>query len=366
MTAILESPMERRKDKTVDLEKEAVGLISGETGNLPRETAEIFNQLRSLHRKQSTLNPQLSILHACWLAAYADRLAGRVGGAGQVYQLGDGRKALLPLGGKAEMPRLVLALGIHETAGAGQNRQITIPVYLSCEPDLVERMFSGECSWTEVPEWDEKKKKVVKEERLMFRGLALSSRQMKQDRKESAGLWAEKLASGEVKLSSHDEKVEQLVIRIRLGGKYYPDYGFPAMNADDWKLVYGEVCQGKNSIQEIEKVDLYKHISRYIGQMLSDFFEKTFPSRIKMLSGKFGRITYFESQPPELSARLGDFIGFKIPFSLCEGRLAVNFDILAPNYRTVQKTNDLASFWKNTYPAIKKELQRKYPRHPWP
>ena len=42
------------------------------------------------------------------------------------------------------------------------------------------------------------------------------------------------------------------------------------------------------------------------------------------------------------------------------------YDILAPNYRTVQKTADLTGFWKNTYPEVKKELKRRYPKHPWP
>ena len=52
--------------------------------------------------------------------------------------------------------------------------------------------------------------------------------------------------------------------------------------------------------------------------------------------------------------------------SLCEGRLPVTFDVLAPNHRTVQKPKDLGSFWANTYPTVKKELQRRYPRPPWP
>jgi ATP-dependent helicase HrpB len=52
--------------------------------------------------------------------------------------------------------------------------------------------------------------------------------------------------------------------------------------------------------------------------------------------------------------------------ALCEGRLPVVFDVLAPNWRTVQKTADLSSFWTNAYPALKKELSRRYPRHPWP
>ena len=32
----------------------------------------------------------------------------------------------------------------------------------------------------------------------------------------------------------------------------------------------------------------------------------------------------------------------------------------------MQVTKDLAGFWERHYPAIRKELMRKYPRHSWP
>jgi ATP-dependent helicase HrpB len=38
---------------------------------------------------------------------------------------------------------------------------------------------------------------------------------------------------------------------------------------------------------------------------------------------------------------------------------------LAPNQRPIQVTKDLASFWKNSYPQIAKELKRRYPKHEW-
>ena len=40
--------------------------------------------------------------------------------------------------------------------------------------------------------------------------------------------------------------------------------------------------------------------------------------------------------------------------------------LLAPNYRPQQVTDDLASFWANTYPQVRKELRARYPKHAWP
>jgi HrpA-like RNA helicase len=234
----------------------------------------------------------------------------------------------------------------------------------------VEEVFKGECAWTEASEFDPQLKRVVKEQRLMFRGLALERRELtppKADRKVNAELWAEQFASGELRLpGSGDEKLRQLLTRVALARKLYPDYGFPEMAADDWRLIYGEVCAGKNSLKDIERVELAPHVASYVGRPLMEFLDKALPASRKLPSGRFGRFTYFESRPAELSARLGDFLGLTGTLSLCDGKLPVLFDILAPNYRTVQKTPDLSSFWANTYPEVKKELKRRYPKHPWP
>ena len=44
----------------------------------------------------------------------------------------------------------------------------------------------------------------------------------------------------------------------------------------------------------------------------------------------------------------------------------VTLELLAPNGRPVQTTRDLRSFWENTYPSIRKQLSRRYPKHAWP
>jgi ATP-dependent helicase HrpB len=368
MAAVFETAGDRRPDRAASLAELAEDLLSGSREDAAWESVEIFRQLKRLGADglddAATAPP--GALAEVWLHAFVERLAAREGD-GFAYRLADGRTALLPV--PKDPPPLILALDIRERAGGGQARQVAVTLYLPFSAEAVDKAFPKECVWTPSAEFDDRKGRVIKEERLMFRGLAIARRETapeKGDRKTAADIWAEKFASGELKHPGYDEKVAQLVTRIAMARTLYPDMGWPGMSTDDWRLIYGEACAGRNAMKDIERVPLLPHVSSYLGPALSGFLDRALPATRKLPSGKHGRFTYFEGRPAELAARLGDFVKMTGTLSLCEGRLPVLFDILAPNHRTVQRTQDLASFWKNAYPTIKKEMQRRYPRHPWP
>jgi len=367
MAAVFETASDLRPGRTADLTALAADLLAGAREEVSREAAEVFRQFKRLYGDGGSAGaPALDALPLAWLDAFSDRLAAREG-EGSFYRLGDGRGALLP--DAKDPPPLLIALDVRERAGGGQARQVAINLFLPFTPETIERAFPGECAWTPSSEFDERKSRVIKEDRLLFRNLVISRREVsarKEDKKIAADLWAEKFASGELRHPGLDDRASQLVVRVALARRLYPDMGYPEMSADDWRLIYGEVCAGKNSLKDIERVSLLPHIEGYLGRGLADFLDRALPASKKLPSGKTGRFTYHETHPPELSARLGDFVKMTGTLALCEGRLPVTFDILAPNHRTVQKTKDLSSFWANTYPTVKKELQRRYPRHPWP
>jgi ATP-dependent helicase HrpB len=47
------------------------------------------------------------------------------------------------------------------------------------------------------------------------------------------------------------------------------------------------------------------------------------------------------------------------------GRVPVRIEVLAPNQRPIQVTEDLGAFWREMYPKVRAELSRRYPRHEW-
>ena len=77
-------------------------------------------------------------------------------------------------------------------------------------------------------------------------------------------------------------------------------------------------------------------------------------------------IHYELDRPPWIASRMQDFFGLARGPSVGDGKVALVLHLLAPNQRPVQVTTDLPGFWRNHYPALRRELARKYPKHAWP
>lgn len=89
------------------------------------------------------------------------------------------------------------------------------------------------------------------------------------------------------------------------------------------------------------------------------------PEHVALPGRKRAPVTYPEDGEPFVSSRMQDFFGLREGPRIANGRPLV-LHLLAPSNRPVQVTSDLAGFWARHWPAIRKELMRKYPRHKWP
>ena len=71
------------------------------------------------------------------------------------------------------------------------------------------------------------------------------------------------------------------------------------------------------------------------------------------------------ANPPHIALRIQQLYGVNTTPRIAMNRVPVLVHILAPSQRPVQITQDLPRFWREHYPKIKQELQRKYPKHEW-
>ena len=75
---------------------------------------------------------------------------------------------------------------------------------------------------------------------------------------------------------------------------------------------------------------------------------------------------YPPERPPVVAARIQELFGLAVTPRLGGGRVPLVVELLAPNGRPAQVTDDLASFWRTTYADVRKELRGRYPKHDWP
>ena len=94
--------------------------------------------------------------------------------------------------------------------------------------------------------------------------------------------------------------------------------------------------------------------------------EREAPERLPVPSGSRIRLRYEEGKAPVLAARIQEVFGLLETPTVAGGRVKVLMHLLAPNQRPAQVTQDLASFWANTWPQVRKELRGRYPKHAWP
>jgi ATP-dependent helicase HrpB len=157
-----------------------------------------------------------------------------------------------------------------------------------------------------------------------------------------------------------------LLSKMKLASELFPEHNFPKFDEDDFSLIMDEFCAGIFLLRDLSEERYRKIVEDYFGDYWLEWLHKNFPNSLKLANGRIAKYHYNSDGVPELSARIGDFIGMQGEHFIAEGRLKVRYDILAPNWRTAQKTWNLSDFWQNTYPEVRKELRGRYPRHPWP
>ncbi|MEI8145351.1 MAG: ATP-dependent helicase C-terminal domain-containing protein, partial [Alphaproteobacteria bacterium] len=160
-----------------------------------------------------------------------------------------------------------------------------------------------------------------------------------------------------------------LALRHRVGFLRRVDESFPdlsdqalAASVADWLAPH---LGAKTALSQLNADDLGQALDGLIPWDVKRRIEADLPAHFDAPSGQRHPIDY-EGEEPVLRVRVQELFGLTTHPSVARGKIPLVVELLSPAHRPVQVTRDLPGFWKGSYQAVKSEMKRRYPRHPWP
>ena len=163
-----------------------------------------------------------------------------------------------------------------------------------------------------------------------------------------------------------DDAARAYLARVRCLREWMPDLDLHDFGLEPWRTLLPDWCSGLSSVAELRATSPLEALRGRLSAKQAAVVDREAPERIDVPSGSRIALVYETGKPPVLAVRIQEVFGLRTTPRIAGGRVPVLLHLLAPNYRVQQITPDLASFWKNTYGEVKKELKRRYPKHAWP
>jgi ATP-dependent helicase HrpB len=316
------------------------------------------------------------------LAGYPDRVgrlrrpANATGrSAREIVFAGGGTAVLAESSGVAEVD-LVVAVDAEErsdlpSAGrplAGRART-TVRIASAIEADWLLDLFTDSIRDTTEATWNAAAERVEVVRRLAYDGLVLEeTRSRVGDPKAIARALA---AAVRVKgwrafVKGDGDDLDRFLARVVFARAECPEVGFPALDEAAIDRALDALCEGASSFADLRERDLASALRAQLTQSQAQELAKIAPDTVALPGGRKIRLAYAAGGAPRGGSRLQDFFGMAEGPRVARGRVPVVLELCAPNQRPVQVTTDLAGFWSKHYPAIARELRRKYPRQSWP
>ena len=248
-----------------------------------------------------------------------------------------------------------------------QGRDLTVLLNgaTAIKEEWLRELFPEDFTETTDVVYDSTMRRVFAETQKRFRDLVLDSeRSDKPPREAAARILAAEVNAGRLVLNEWSDAVEQWILRVNWLREWMPELELPGITEDDRQALVEQICLGAVSYKEIKDKPVWPVVKGWLSAQQQAWVEEHVPERLELPCGRRAKVTYSADGPPRLAARIQDLYGVK-GLWVAARRVPVLIEILAPNQRPVQVTDNLANFWRETYPKLKQELQRKYPKHEW-
>ena len=349
-------------------EFERTGRIETAVGRLHRGGARAVREgrdqfLRTLRDEcgnaPATADPDGALLRATF-EAFADRLARRRGPNDRRAVSADGRGLRLgPTSGVIE-PDLFVAVDA-DAGGAdslvrvasGVRREWIDPARLTTRHEL---------------EYDETADRLIARKRTRFDDLILDDQpgHIGDETRADETILVAASRFPDRCVPRPDSAAGELLTRLRWLCVSMPDAELPAFDDASILELLADVTRGKRSLAAVRTGPWVEAIRNRLTYPQLQFLDREAPTHVEVPTGSRIALAYEVGKPPVLAVRIQELFGLAETPRIASGRVPLLLHLLAPNGRPQQVTADLASFWKNGYPLVRKDLRGRYPKHSWP
>ncbi len=303
------------------------------------------------------------------LTGFPDRVGKRrAPRSAEIVFAGGGSGALAP-GSAVIDAELVVAVDVADTGARGQASKVQIRRASAIEASWLLDLYLDRIAERDELVWNAGRQRVERVVQLTYDGLVIDEqRDVEGARRAGAAAAAvlarEALAAGIEQFVDQDA-LGQWRARVALAARIAPDSGLTAPTDEALARLIARACDGAISFDELRKLGLLDLLDAQLGEHRA-LVDRLAPTHLRLPRRGRAPIHYELEQPPWIASRMQDFFGLARAPAVGDGRVPLVLHLLAPNKRPVQVTTDLPGFWIKHYPALRKQLMRRYPKHPWP
>ncbi len=335
-----------------------------------RQVGPLFDHfLRIAKREGLDIKPREvkdEALQKCVLIGFSDRVACRLDQGTLRCELVHNRRGVLARESVVQHAPLFVVAEVREVEGKDEEVRTILSLATAIEADWLRELFPDDIDAELKVQFDPTQKRVAAAELSRFRGLALSARRIEPPPADAAArLLADEVVSGNLTLKEWDHAVEQWILRLNLLSKWCPEFELPPITDEDRRHLVEQICHGAIGYKDIKDREVRPVVQSWLSQPQRELLDKHVPERLTLPNGRTPKVSYEASNPPYISMRIQELYDVTQTPKIALGRVPVLVHILTPGMKPVQVTQDLGNFWREHYPRLKSELQRKYPKHEW-
>ncbi|MEP3590084.1 MAG: ATP-dependent helicase HrpB [Marinobacter sp.] len=348
---------------------ERIRVLHGESGHRGLDVARlnaIKQAVKRLCRGENTTGlPSETDVGRVLAQAYPDRIARRRPGSTPRYQLSNGKGAILREDDALARQEWLVAADLD-----GKAREATI--YLAAPVDLadLEQDLAAHIEDREEALWDDKRGTVVARHVRKLGSLVLAEKSLAQVAPEllQQGLLDAVRRKGLDSLP-WTPAARQWCARVRLLADEYPGEWPEVSDAallDTVEIWLAPYLSGMKRWSDLSGLNLVQALNTLLDYPQQQRLEELAPRALTIPTGQNVTLDYSADNGPVLAAKLQALFGWTETPKVAGGRVPVVIHLLSPAQRPLAVTADLASFWRNAYPEVRKDTRGRYPKHPWP